>query len=140
MVRGLFSTAFVAHTTVSSSTFSLTSRLQQWPMWPQDNPNYVGRFSRIGMGLVDDKGRCITHGVHRALNAADTVAALGVSSGEQPPLSIVVTRPDSEQQLDEDEYKQLPGFEPSLFWGNLGEVSGISNDQNEDGSGCCSVS
>lgn len=45
-----------------------------------DNPHYVGRFSRIGMGLVDDKGRCITHGVSRALNAARNAAALGLGA------------------------------------------------------------
>ncbi len=47
-----------------------------------DNAAYVGRFSRIGMGIADDKGRCIRHGVSRVLDASRAAAALGLSAGQ----------------------------------------------------------
>lgn len=81
-----------------------------------DNPHYVGRFSRIGMGLVDDKGRCITHGVSRALNAARNAAALGLARGDAVQLSLVVTHLDSGRVLTPDEYMTLPGFIAQLVW------------------------
>ncbi|GLO51905.1 hypothetical protein PPUN110474_33060 [Pseudomonas putida] len=81
-----------------------------------DNPHYVGRFSRIGMGLVDDKGRCITHGVSRALNAARNAAALGLGRGDAVQLSLVVTHLDSGRVLTPDEYMTLPGFIAQLVW------------------------
>lgn len=103
------------------------------------NPHFVGRFSRIGMGLVDDKGRCIKHGVSRALNAASTVAALGLKAEDNPHVSVVVTHLDTGRQLNTDEYQRLPGFEPTMVWGNPSQSLIPTRARSEDGAGCCST-
>ncbi|MBK4216749.1 tyrosinase family protein [Paracoccus caeni] len=84
-----------------------------------DNPAYVGRFSRIGMGIIDDKGRCIRHGVSRALDASRAAAALGLSAGEDPGMCIRVTNLHGGFELSRDEYSRLPGFLPEFHWGDL---------------------
>ena len=43
------------------------------------NPHYVGRVTRIGMGVEDTNGRCISHTVTRMINADHTVEALGLA-------------------------------------------------------------
>ena len=80
-------------------------------------PNYVGRFSRIGMGIVDDKGRCIRHGVTRLMTARRAVAALGLSGPEAPEVTAVVTRLSDGHRLGDDEAAALPGFVPRFHWG-----------------------
>jgi hypothetical protein len=45
------------------------------------NPHYVGRITRLGMGIEDDKGRCIKHGVTRVLNASASIQPLGLQPG-----------------------------------------------------------
>ncbi|MBB4629277.1 tyrosinase family protein [Paracoccus denitrificans] len=84
-----------------------------------DNAAYVGRFSRIGMGIADDKGRCIRHGVSRVLDASRAAAALGLSAGQDPGLRIRVTNLHGGAELCEDEYGELPGFKPEFHWGDL---------------------
>lgn len=83
-----------------------------------DNPAYVGRFSRIGMGIVDDKGRCIRHGVPRMLDASRAAAALGLSAGEAPGLCLRVSHLHTGHELSDDEYRDLPGFTPVFHWGD----------------------
>nr|WP_275691655.1 tyrosinase family protein [Pseudomonas allii] len=100
-----------------------------------DNPHYVGRFSRIGMGLVDDKGRCITQGVSRALNAARNAQALRLKPTDAAQLSLVVTHSDSGQVLTADAYAPLPGFIAELVWDDPRQTSaGPAPD-----AGCCST-
>jgi hypothetical protein len=53
------------------------------------NKHYVGRFSRIGMGIVDDKGRCITRGVSRVLDAGPSIRALKLRQCDEPQISTV---------------------------------------------------
>jgi tyrosinase len=80
--------------------------------------HYVGRFSRIGMGLVDDKGRCVTQGVSRVLNAGPTIYSLDLRPEDKPQISLVVTHLDTGRVVTADEYKALPGFIPQLVWGD----------------------
>ncbi|MFJ3483310.1 tyrosinase family protein [Pseudomonas sp. NPDC090202] len=105
------------------------------PQIDADNPHYVGRFSRIGMGLVDDKGRCITHGVSRMLNAARTVRALNLNEDDRPQVSLVVTHVDSGRVLPPQEYAALPGFVAQLVWRDPRQpITGPA-----PGAGCCST-
>jgi tyrosinase len=99
-----------------------------------DNPHFVGRFSRIGMGIEDDKGRCIQVGVSRALNAAHTAAALGLASQDDPKLSVIVTHIDGDRVLPRLEYARLPGFVPELVWGDPRQPM---TGQPTDAGGCC---
>lgn len=101
-----------------------------------DNPHYVGRFSRIGMGLVDDKGRCITQGVSRALNAARNAQALNLKPSDTAQLSLIVTHPDTGQVLTPDAYAPLPGFIAQLVWDDPRQTSAGP----APGAGCCSTS
>ena len=101
-----------------------------------DNPHYVGRFSRIGMGLVDDKGRCINQGVSRALNAARAVKALNLAPTDAAQLSLIVTHPDSGQVLTPEAYTPLPGFIAQLVWDDPRQ----SSAGPAPGTGCCSTS
>ena len=45
-----------------------------------DGPHYVGRMTRLGMGIADDKGRCNHRGVTRIMDATHTARALRLSS------------------------------------------------------------
>ncbi|TNJ48066.1 tyrosinase family protein [Phaeobacter sp. B1627] len=83
-----------------------------------ENPAYVGRFSRIGMGIQDDKGRCIRHGVSRMLDAAPAARALGLPTGSDPGLAIRVTHLHENREVTPDEYRTLPGFVPFFHWGD----------------------
>ena len=102
-----------------------------------DNQHYVGRFSRIGMGLVDDKDRCIKQGVTRVLNAAGAFSKLGLDHTDQPDVSIVVTHLDTDHVLDVDEYEQLPGFVPQLIAGNQEFHSQLVRPNENASGGCC---
>ncbi|MGY2314937.1 tyrosinase family protein [Pseudomonas sp. SDO5522_S412] len=128
------------HVRCTHDTYLIDVFLNQPDATPQqvsaDNPHYVGRFSRIGMGLVDDKGRCITHGVSRALNAARTAAALNLRPTDTTQLSVVVTHLDSARVLTPQEYAPLPGFIAQLVWDDPRQtVAGPAPS-----AGCCSVS
>ncbi|OHW38230.1 tyrosinase [Pseudomonas sp. 06C 126] len=101
-----------------------------------DNPHYVGRFSRIGMGLVDDKGRCITHGVCRALNAARSASALHLGPTDAVQLSLLVTHLDSGRVLAPQEYAPLPGFIAQLVWDDPRQTVA----DPPPSAGCCSIS
>ncbi|GGL38272.1 hypothetical protein GCM10009091_20230 [Pseudomonas brenneri] len=108
------------HVRCTHDTYLIDVFLNQPDATPQqvnaDNPHYVGRFSRIGMGLVDDKGRCITHGVCRALNAARSATALHLGPTHAVQLSLLVTHLDSGRVLAPQEYAPLPGFIAQLVW------------------------
>jgi hypothetical protein len=81
------------------------------------NPHYVGRFTRLGMGMVDDKGRCITQGVTRVLDATRNSALLGLKPGDPCTLYLRVTDLTSGAILPAEEYAKLPGFTGQLVWG-----------------------
>jgi tyrosinase len=84
----------------------------------QHNPHYVGRFSRIGMGMVDQNNRCIRHGVCRYLNADHAINQLGLAPDSQVTISTRVKHLDSGLVLSQQEQQQLPGFTPLLVWGD----------------------
>ncbi|WP_017475318.1 tyrosinase family protein [Pseudomonas sp. PAMC 26793] len=128
------------HVRCTHDTYLIDVFLNQPDATPQqvsaDNPHYVGRFSRIGMGLVDDKGRCITHGVSRALNAARNASALNLRPTDATQLSVVVTHLDSARVLTPQEYAPLPGFIAQLVWDDPRQaITGPAPS-----AGCCSAS
>lgn len=98
-------------------------------------PEYVGRFTRIGMGIEDDKGRCIKHGVTRVLNARHVAARVGIATGEMPQVTTLVTRLVDGSRLSEAEVAQLPGFEAQFIWGDPRNTQ-ILNGANDAVCGC----
>lgn len=80
------------------------------------NQHYIGRFSRIGMGLQDDKGRCIRYGVTRKLDATLTAAALGIIPTSNCSLSLLVRNIATGETLTPEQYRSLPGFDGRLVW------------------------
>jgi tyrosinase len=88
------------------------------------------------MGLVDDKGRCITQGVSRALNAARSAKALNLTPTDAVQLSLVVTHLDSGQVLAPDAYAPLPGFIAQLVW----DDPRLTAAGPAPRAGCCSTS
>jgi tyrosinase len=81
------------------------------------HPHYVGRFMRLGMGVADDKGRCITRGVTRVLDARRNVRALELRPDALPRLSLLVTDATTGRSVPESEWRKLPGFGAALAWG-----------------------
>jgi hypothetical protein len=79
--------------------------------------HYVGRVTRLGMGVEDDKGRCTVQGVTRVLDASYNAFYLKLTPNSTIALSQIVTDVTTGKQLTPDEYRQLPGFEPSYLWG-----------------------
>ncbi|MDN3523574.1 tyrosinase family protein [Halomonas ramblicola] len=82
-----------------------------------DNPHYVGRLTRIGMGIRDDKGRCVRQGVTRVLNATRAAQRLGLTAGTEVSISLVVTDPTTGALVPAEHYEALPGFTPEARWG-----------------------
>lgn len=82
-----------------------------------DNPHYVGCLTRIGMGIRDDKGRCVKQGVTRVLNATRVAQRLGLTAPTEVSLSLVVSDLASGALIPADEYQALPGFSPEARWG-----------------------
>jgi len=80
------------------------------------NPHYIGRFSRIGMGIEDDKGRCIRHGVTRKLDATPNAVALGLTPASACHLSLLVRNIATGETVAPEQYRTLPGFEGRLVW------------------------
>lgn len=81
------------------------------------NPHYIGRFTRLGMGLEDDKGRCIKHGVTRVLDASVHSHRLGLTPKSEIQLTLLVTELHTGRVVPETEYRDLPGFNGELVWG-----------------------
>jgi Common central domain of tyrosinase len=81
------------------------------------NPHYIGRLSRIGMGLVDEKGRCVTVGVTRVLEASAHALVLKLDPAQTVTITLIVTELATGRQLVPDQYAALPGFEAQWVWG-----------------------
>jgi hypothetical protein len=79
------------------------------------NAHYVGRLTRIGMGQIDEHGRCITRGVPRIVDATAVVTGLGRGDGPSPGLTAVVTDLATGAVLTPEARGALPGFEPRLI-------------------------
>jgi tyrosinase len=107
------------------------------------NPHYIGRFSRIGMGIEDDKGRCILHGVTRMLDATRNAAALGIASDSQCGLTLLVRNIASGERLTPAQYQVLPGFDGQLVWGRPDASAAPDIPPRPSGlstqGGCCHV-
>ncbi|MGH8514121.1 MAG: tyrosinase family protein, partial [Gammaproteobacteria bacterium] len=86
------------------------------------NPHYVGRLTRIGMGQKDDKGRCVTQGVKRMLDATRTASALGLTPGTPCRLALLVTELPGGRVLTPDEYRALPGSTARVDWCRSGWI------------------
>jgi hypothetical protein len=80
------------------------------------NPHYIGRLSRIGMGLEDENGRCIRQGVIRNLDATPSAAALGIAAGSECELTLFVRNIATGEKLTPAQYQALPGFAGKLVW------------------------
>lgn len=82
------------------------------------NPDFIGRITRLGMGLgregtgLRNGGRCRRPGTSRLL-VADKVAKR-LAAGEQ--VKVVVTDLETGRRMDAQEYQKMPGFEPKLLW------------------------
>ncbi|QTF90883.1 tyrosinase family protein [Halomonas sp. BM-2019] len=98
-----------------------------------DNPHYVGRLSRIGMGVRDDKGRCVRRGVTRVLNATAAARRLGLKPQDPVTVDLVVTELPSGAVVPSETYRALPGFNPEARWGAPWPSSA---DTRSTGSGC----
>ncbi len=85
-----------------------------------DNPHYVGRFARIGMGQPDDKGRCITKGVARILDATAVAQRLGLTPDDPATLSLLITDLATGAPVPNEKVQTLPGFAGRLAWTKLG--------------------
>jgi hypothetical protein len=107
-----------------------------------DNPHYVGRFTRLGMGMEDDKGRCITKGVARILDATPAAQRIGVAVGAPCRLSLLVTRIAQGSAVADEEASKLPGFRASLGWYHLGRLvtmlEPLGPPGEASGGTCCS--
>jgi Common central domain of tyrosinase len=103
------------------------------------NPHYVGRFSRIGMGVVDDKGRCITQGVSRILDATENARRLGLDLGAECNLSLLVRRLHNGERVPERETSVLPGFYATIGWYRCGRPSGFQTEpaHRSPAESCC---
>lgn len=90
------------------------------PPKPEDaktaNPHFLTRMMRLGMGMTDDKGRCVKDAVTRIIDASRTARDLGLDPSATVPVHIIVTEVRSGRQLTEAEYTQLPGFTPRAIW------------------------
>jgi len=101
------------------------------------NPHYIGRFSRIGMGISDDKGRCIRQGVMRKLDATANALALGLNPDSNCLLSLLVRNIATGARLTPEQYRALPGFEGELVWGTPGQAETKRIEPLKIGGSCC---
>ena len=86
---------------------------------PEDlgGPHYVGRMTRLGMGVEDDKGRCVAHGVTRIMDATHNGQALGLAPGSAVTVALLVRHAHSDELVATAEHQTLPGFTPTARWG-----------------------
>jgi hypothetical protein len=83
----------------------------------ENSSHYVGRFTRLGMGIDDDKGRCRAVGVTRVLDASAAAHRLGLNQTSPVEMTLVVTDMTRGVLVGPDEYAHLPGFAGDLRWG-----------------------
>jgi hypothetical protein len=83
-----------------------------------DNRNFVGKMMRLGMGIKDDKERCIKDGVTRVLDASYNAYYLTprIVPDSDVEISLIVTDVSTGKILTPEEYNRLPGFKPTYTW------------------------
>jgi hypothetical protein len=105
----------------TNDTYAIDLFINQADPQPADatlrNQHYVGQIIRLGMGVDDDKGRCVPHAVTRVIDASYTTYALGLPSSAPVTLNMIVTDVTQQRILSPAEYQQLPGFAPVVTWG-----------------------
>jgi hypothetical protein len=74
------------------------------------------------MGLEDENGRCIRHGVMRKLDATPSAAALGIAAGSECELTLFVRNIATGETLTSAQYQALPGFAGKLVWSPSGNT------------------
>jgi len=111
----------------TQESFTIDAFLNQATPGPADvdpaNPHFVGRLSRIGMGIQDDKGRCIRHGVTRTLDATRNARRLQITPGSDCELTLLVRNIATGETLTPEQYGALPGFNGRLMWSGAPPVS-----------------
>ncbi|WAS91633.1 tyrosinase family protein [Nannocystis punicea] len=80
------------------------------------NPHFAIRMTRVGMGLPDDKGRCIKEPVTRAVDLTRTARALGLRPDIPVQLTALVRDVRTGLLLDPRAVADLPGLTPRLAW------------------------
>ena len=94
---------------------------------PEDitrNPDhYVGRSTRLSMGVVDDKGRCVKQGVTRVLDASENARSLGLNPKSEVTASVLVRRLFTSEIVEREEHCKLPGFAPTCSWSAVPSAS-----------------
>ncbi len=102
------------------------------------NPHFIGRDSRIGMGVEDNKGRCILHGVTRVLDATRNAEALGLTANSDCSLTLLVRKIATGEKLEPAQYLSLPGFASHLMWSGSGaSVPAVTQPNSGTGGHCC---
>lgn len=81
-------------------------------------PHYVGRMTRLGMGVEDDKGRCNLNGVTRIMDATHVAKALSLATNSPVTVSLLVMHVHSGDHVTAAHYDELPGFAPTAVWGS----------------------
>ncbi|MBD2411898.1 tyrosinase family protein [Nostoc calcicola FACHB-3891] len=117
-------------------TYSIDIFLNQSNPQPKDakcdNLNFVGKIMRLGMGIEDNKGRCIKDGVTRVIDASYNSYYLKLTPTSEITISLIVTNQTTGEILTPQEYAKLPGFVPTCNWGKK-----ISTVVPESSSGNC---
>ncbi len=102
-------------------TYSMDIFLNKSDPKPEDakceNLHYVGKIMRLGMGIEDDKGRCIKDGVTRVIDASYNSHYLKLTPESPITISLIVTDTTTGNILTPEEYAKLPGFVPTYVWG-----------------------
>jgi len=103
----------------------------------KDNKNsqhYVGRFTRLGMGIKDDKGRCVKQGVTRILDGSYNAFYLGLKKPDGITCNLLVSD-ISGNIVPPEIYEKLPGFIAKSVW-----TSGPRQGDIESAEECCPMS
>jgi tyrosinase len=104
----------------TQESYTIDAFLNQSAPGPADvdaaNPHFVGRLSRIGMGIEDDKGRCVRYGVTRMLDATPNADILGIAPDSDCALTLLVRNIATGETLTPEQYGALPGFMGRLAW------------------------
>jgi tyrosinase len=104
-------------------TYSIDVFVNQSNPQPKDaecgNLHFVGKMMRLGMGIKDDKGRCIKDGVTRVLDASYNAYYLTprITPDSDVEISLIVTDVRTGKILTPEEYNKLPGFKATYMWG-----------------------
>lgn len=99
-------------------------------------PEFVTRISRNGMGIADEKGRCIRGGVTRIVDATATARALGLGPADLVTVTTIVTDLRTRRQLSLAEIAALPGFVAVAVWGPDTESPSVA-PASAPASACC---